>query len=39
MPVLLAAAKKVVTHHAIGKKENYDYQEYDEQGLCKSEPR
>jgi hypothetical protein len=36
--VHLAAAKKVVVHHASGKQEKYDCQEHDEQEFCKPKP-
>jgi hypothetical protein len=39
MLVLLASAKKVVTHHASDKQENRDGQDYYKQELCKPKPR
>jgi len=35
----LAAAKKVVTHHAADKHEEQDGQDHDKQEPCKSRPR
>jgi hypothetical protein len=39
MPALLAAAKKVVTHHAVDKHEEQDGQDHYKQEPCKSKPR
>ena len=39
MPVLLATAKKVVTHHAVDKHEEQDGQDHYKQEPCKSKPR
>jgi len=39
MPVLLAAAKKVVSHHTVDKHEKQDGQDHDKQEPCKSKPR